>query len=323
VRRFRLPGTGVEVSELGLGTADFGAPVSEADAFALMDRYAEAGGNLLDTAAIYAAWTPAGKGSSERLIGRWLRARGGARGMLLATKGAHPELATMSVPRLSRAEVAADLEASLRHLGVEQVDLYFLHRDAPGVPVADILGFMEGFVKEGKIRAYGFSNWSQARAEEARVEAARAGIAGFSAGQTLWSLATCDLSRTDGTLAQMDASYAAWHLRTRTPVLPYSSQANGFFQKVLGRREDTFKPWTAALYADPVNRARAAVVEGITRRTGLSVTQVVLGYLLSQPFPVVPLIGPKSLAQLEDCLTALGVRLEPEDLLRLEQPPRS
>ena len=313
-----LPKTKLRVSEFCLGAADFASSVSEEESGRMLDRFVEAGGNFLDTAAIYAAWDQnAGKGSSERRLARWFRRRGRHDDIVIATKGGHPELKTMQTPRLDRASVASDLEDSLRNLGVETIDLYYVHRDDWGRPVEEILGYLEEFVRTGKIRHYAFSNWKLFRAEAARQAALRDGCQGFVASQQLWSLAEGDMSKHDPTAANIDAPFAAWHREHNVPALPFTAQANGYFSKLAEGREADFKPWTRALYDHPTNRRRFAALQELRQATGLSITQVVLGYLRSQPFTVVPVIGPKSIAQLNDCLTAAGVRLVPGQLAAL------
>ncbi|RYG73769.1 aldo/keto reductase, partial [bacterium] len=227
MQHLTLPKTNLNVSNLCLGTADFGAGIDEKTSFALLDQFVAAGGNFLDTAAIYADWTPAGKGSSEKLLGKWLKERDGE--VVIATKGAHPEIATMDVSRMAQPQVQADLEHSLENLGVEAIDLYYLHRDDTNIPVAQILEMLEGFVTAGKIRHYGCSNWSVTRLQEAIDIAAAKGITGFVASQPMWSLAEIDLKQGDSTLVAIDEAYRAWHAKTGFPAIPYSSQANGYF----------------------------------------------------------------------------------------------
>ena len=160
----------------------------------LMDHYIEAGGNVIDTAESYARWLPGGEYQSEKVIGEWLRERRTRDQIVLSTKGAHPKLESMDVPRLSKAEIQADLDSSLQRLGVEHIDLYWLHRDSPGYPVEEILESLDTFRKAGKIKYAGFSNWTQSRAEEARLAAERLGVQGFVASQNMWSLAKPDIA---------------------------------------------------------------------------------------------------------------------------------
>lgn len=312
-----LPRTDLLVSNLCFGTAEFGAGIDQADSFTLLDQFVEAGGTFLDTAAIYADWTPAGKGSSERTIGQWLQDR--HPDVVIATKGGHPEIATMDVHRFTKAEIKSDVNDSLQNLGVEQIDLYYLHRDATEVPVAEVLGFLEELVAAGKIRYYGFSNWSLSRAREAVEMAKTMGVKGFVANQPLWSLAEADLSGGDQTLVTMTGNYQQWHAQTGFPAIPYSSQALGYFNKLEAGKE--LKGLTEAYYdsltSRSVNRVRLMRIESLAMEADLNVTQVVLGYLMSQPFPVVPIIGCKNEEQLSDSLSAADVKLSPEQIASL------
>ena len=320
----RIPRTDLHASTLALGTDFFGTTVDRATSWRLMDRYLEAGGNVLDTAELYARWLPGGEHQSERTIGEWLRERKGVRDqVILSTKGAHPQLESMDVPRMSKAEIQADLDSSLRHLGVDRVDLYWLHRDAPGYPVEEILGTLEGFRRAGKIRHAGFSNWTQPRAEEAFQVARRMGVEGFVASQNLWSLAEVNRAAADPTWAYVDAPFARWHAERGFAAFPYLSHANGYFRRLERNTLDQVpaEARVRVLYDHPENRDRFGRVGHLRQKHGYSVSQVVLGYLTSQPFPVFPLVGPKNLPDLEDSLRAVEARLSPGELTYLERGP--
>lgn len=312
-----LPRTDLRVSQLCFGTAELGASVSPDESLALLDQFWEAGGNFLDTAAVYADWTPAGKGSSEKLLAQWLPAHSGA---VVATKGGHPELAAMGVSRLSKREVERDLDASLKNLGVEAVDLYYLHRDDPALPAAEIVAYLEEFVAAGKIRYYGFSNWKLSRAEEAFEAAQTMGARGFVANQPLWNLAQPDLTGGDQTLVPLGAEARKWHAQHDFPVIPYSSQAGGYFDKIAAGR--ALSPALSATYDSelvrPINRVRLMRLEAVASESGLSLTQLVLGYLTGQPFPTVPIIGCRNAAQLRDSLSAADVQLSAAQIEELE-----
>jgi len=301
-----LPRTDLRVSSLCLGTADYGAGLSEADSFAMLDEYFESGGNFLDTAAIYADWTPAGKGSSERLIGRYLASRN--RDVVVATKGAHPDLDSMSISRMWREQVESDLNDSLKNFGRETIDLYYLHRDDTNRPVEEILDMLESFVQDGKIRYYAFSNWKQERAQEALTLAQSKGIRGFVASQPLWSAAKPDMANIDSTLAAMDDEFVQWHEANNFPAIPYTSQANGYFQKLIADPSRELSGSLKKTYeSDAVkafNRERLENIRALMNEKGLSATAVVLGFLWSHKFPVAPIVGPKNMEQLHDCLAA-------------------
>jgi aryl-alcohol dehydrogenase-like predicted oxidoreductase len=119
MNKINIPKTDLYASTLALGTDYFGSTVSRDVCMELMDHYLEAGGNVIDTAESYACWVPGGEHQSENVIGEWLRERGTRDKVVLSTKGAHPKLESMEVPRLSKAEIQADLDSSLQRLGVE------------------------------------------------------------------------------------------------------------------------------------------------------------------------------------------------------------
>ncbi len=321
MEHLQLPRTDLRVSALCLGTAEYGAGIDEATSFALLDAFAEAGGNFFDTAAVYAAWTGAGKGSSERLIGRWLASRR-PQNVVIATKGAHPELHSMGVGRLTRSDIASDIEASLKNLKAEALDVWYLHRDDPFVPAGEVLTLLEEFRRAGKLRFYACSNWRASRIKEAQAAAGEMGVAGFLANQPLWSLAVPDMTGGDATLAPMDAEMMALHEATNLAAIPYASQANGYFQKIA---EGKTLPASVETTYDtdlvrPTNRARLGRLETLSAATGHSLTGLVLGFLRGHPFPVVPIIGPRTLAQGRDSLTAGDVRLTAEQVTALAAP---
>ena len=315
----QIPRTTLHASTLALGTDYFGSTVDRETSMRLMDRYLEAGGNVIDTAELYARWVPGGEHQSERVIGEWLRDRGVRDQVILSTKGAHPKLESMDVPRMSRAEIQADLDSSLRHLGVDRIDLYWLHRDAPGYPVEEILQTLEGFRQAGKIRHSGFSNWTQARADEAFRAARRMGAEGFVASQNLWSLAEVNRAAADPTWAYVEEPFARWHAEHQFAAFPYLSQANGYFRRLERGTLDQVAPDARVrmLYDRQENRDRFQRLCHVQEKHGYSVGQVVLGYLTSQPFPVFPLVGPKNLPDLEDSLRCVEAKLPESDLAYL------
>ncbi len=323
MNRLRLPHSALEVFPISMGSTALGSTIDRTGSFRLLDAYAAAGGNFIDTAAVYANWLPIERSISEKTIGAWMSERRNRARLVISTKGAHPELATMHISRLSPAEITADLEASLAHLQVETIDFYWLHRDDPARPVAEILETLAAQVKAGKIRCFGCSNWHTPRIREAQTYAQAHGLPGFSGNQMMWALAAVDPDRlADKTMAIMDEEMREYHRENGMLAMPYTSQAGGYFSKLAegrvsnpagGRVTNTANP-----YNIPRNHARLERIRQLAVQTGLSITQIVLGYLRSQPFTTVPIIGPKTLAQLEDSLTAAEVQLTPEQLVFLE-----
>ncbi len=314
MQRRILAHTDLEPSVLCFGGGSLCLPDGRDTAFALLDTYRELGGNFIDTANIYGRWLPNPDNISEQYIGAWLRSRACRHEMIIATKGAHPHLDSMTIGRMSPAELRSDLESSLTALGIDYIDLYWLHRDDPGVPVADILGVLDGFVRSGHIRHYACSNWSLPRIREAAEAARSDGLAGFVANQPRWSLAIVTPgSPDDPTLVSMDQ--AAWleHYERQWPAVPYSSQANGYFQKLESLGKDRLDPALRARFDNPTNDVRHTRLLQLRDELGLTLDELVLGYLLAQPFPVYPIIGASSPKQLRASMAA-GSRCWPADL---------
>jgi aryl-alcohol dehydrogenase-like predicted oxidoreductase len=306
-------------SPICLGTADLGSTVGRTDSFALLDAYLDLGGNFIDTAKIYADWRPGERSTSEKLLGEWMRLRRNRHRIILATKGAHPDFASFHIPRLSRLEIESDLDASLNHLQTDSLEFYWLHRDDPNRPVEEILITLNKAVHSGKIRHFGCSNWRVERIRLANQYAAAHGLQDFTANQPMWNMAVVDAQAIgDPTVVVMDEEMWNYHRDTQLPAIPYSATANGLFQKL---EKGAFTSLPASLqnvYRQPENLTRFERARQVAASRGLTITQVVLGYLLSQPFPTNPIVGPKTIDQLRDCLTAMQVHLDESEISHIE-----
>lgn len=321
VNKLQIRGTELRISQIGLGSALFGSKISRGDAFRLMDLYADRGGNMADTAEVYANWLPDTEPSaSEKTIGEWMKARGNRNRLVVTTKGAHPRTETMSVGRMSEAEVREDVEGSLRRLQVTEIDLYWLHRDDTAREAGEIVEMMNGFVREGKIRCFGCSNWTVERMREAQAYAEARGLRGFCANQMMWSLAAADKSRlADPSLVPMDEAMYELHRETGLAAIPYSSQAQGVFTKWEEGTHAEDDERIAAQYRSADNVARWKRASRLAAELSLPLNRIVLGYLLSQPFPTIPIVGPNTPGQLLDSLEAAETKLTPEQLAWLDK----
>ncbi len=305
-----LPGTQLIVSELCLGTGSMGSTLPQDEAFRLLDLFVELGGNFLDTALVYANWLPIERSISEKTLGIWMRARKNRGKIVVATKGAHPELSTMDIPRMSPEEITGDVEASLSHLQVETIDLYYLHRDDPRRPVEEIMETLQTQVVAGKIRYAACSNWRADRLSAAQAYARDRGYDGFVADSMLWNAAVVNPEPVaEQTMVTMNAYLHRFHTETGMAAVPYSSQAGGLFQKMASGALDRARAAESRIYPLDLNERRFARIQNLAAEMDLSITQVVLGYLLSQPFVTVPVIGSRTPAQLRDSVSAAGVRL--------------
>lgn len=293
-----LGNTDLSVSQICLGCSRYGYQVRQEDAFRLLDAYCDMGGNFLDTANVYCRWVEGLTNCSEQVIGAWLRSRR-PRNIVVATKGGHYGFAAPHVSRITARDIVSDLEDSLRTLGMDCIDFYWLHRDDPSVPIEDILRIMEDLVKAGKIRWYGASNYSLPRMIRAEEMKKANRIQGFSAVSNQWSLAV-ESSRyrmgKDPTLVRTGREFAAWHERTQVPLIPFTSGAQGYFSHASADSE-----WDCE-----ANRAIFAVLERIAAVTGESPYVIGQAWLMTRPFQTIPIMrvsGLKHMADLERICT--------------------
>ena len=314
MKYLKLFPSGFPLSALCLGTGPFGTDVSVKDAYAQMDLFFEHGGNCFDSARVYADWYPGGHGASEKTLGAWIRERRCRDRVIVSTKGAHPDLKTMQIPRMESTQLRSDLEESLEALGIDCIDIYFLHRDDASKPVEEILDTLEGFRKEGKIRYYGCSNWKLARMEEAEKVAARKGFTGFSCDQIRFGLA--DLNENgigDKTLVPMDKDLFSWHEKIRKPVMAYTSSCNGYFSKKLKGRP--VSPDHEAVYANDQNSKITEKLAIWEKTYNVPAAGLVSSYVSSQIFPAVAISSFSSLEQLDELLSSADF-IFPEENLR-------
>lgn len=299
MNRMILGSTGLEVSRVALGTADFGLEkIPEKQAFEQMDKYTSLGGNVIDTAEVYNNWVEGEKSRSEKIIGRWLEKTGIRSRVVLSTKGGHPLFESMTTPRLSNQEIKDDLSRSLDNLKTDRIDLYFLHRDDVRRPVEELIDLLEEQKQSGLIRNYGFSNWTLERAEQARSYAQKKGIKGFSVNQILWSPARIRPETIgDKTLVPMSEVFHQYHAKTGMAAMAYTSQGKGYFSKRYQDRElsETLREQYSSRHNDEVYSAVAAYCD----REHCDPSEVIVRWFMAQPFPALPIISASSLPQLE------------------------
>lgn len=270
----------------------------------LLDAYVKAGGNCLDTAYIY------GGGKSEKAIGEWMRARHNRRQIVLIDKGAHPR--ADGIPRVNPHAIEEDLNESLERLGTDYIDLYLLHRDDPDYPVGPIIECLHAQREAGRIRAYGGSNWTHRRIRKANEYAATHGLWGFVASSPYFGLAVQKEPPWPGCIA-LDKEGWEWHRERQFPLLPWSSQAGGFFT---GRYSPEIhdNPTVERVYYSEANWERLRRARELGKAKDVTANQIALAYVLHQPFPVFPLIGPRRLEELSESLGALEVSLTLQEM---------
>lgn len=300
----KLPYLDQQVSALCLGTAEMGTVMPKEASYQMLDAFIEYGGNFLDTAHEYGDLVCEEKSMSEKTLGNWMKSRKNRNQIIVATKGGMPSIETRHIPRLSKQEILSDLEGSLQALQVEEIDLYYLHRDDENRDVEEIIDVLEEQVKAGKIRSYGLANWRRERFERAVNYTRTRSMQEPSASQILWSLAKPNLNAIgDPTIAAMDKETWDFHFKTGIPVIPYTSQARGYFVK-MKKHGEGLQDWVKKTYDSLENRSRFQRVEQTSRHLGYSVEALVLAYLTMQPFDTIPVFSSRNLEQLAASMEA-------------------
>ena len=295
---------------LALGTAPFGTGIPRDTAFAVLDAFTDLGGNLIDTAAVY------GMGVSEQTLGEWMRLRGSRDRVVISTKGGHPSLPDWS-RRITETDIRDDMEDSLRYLGTDHVDIYFLHRDDESKPVEAIMPFLDTLVREGKTRLIGASNWTVARIDEANTFARENGMAEFSVSQIFHNAAVINKEGVyDQTLVAMDPTEHESYEVNGLPVMAYTSQAQGLFSRIRDRGYGGLSEGMVKTYLNPATKARAERILTVAAETGISPTAVSLAYLLrDRRVKTFPILGISRVERLEEAMGVFSLR--DEDIERL------
>ncbi len=300
--------TGLKVSRLCLGTMNFGPPTTEADSFTIMDRALELGFNFFDTANVY-GWVK-GKGVTEQIIGRWLAQGGGRREkIVLATKvygvmGDWPNERGLSAYHIRRA-----CEGSLRRLHTDHIDLYQMHHVDRDAPWEEVWQAMEQLVREGKVLYVGSSNFAGWHIAQANELARQRHFMGLVSEQSLYNLAD--------RMIELEVIPACEEYGLG--LIPWSPLARGLLAGVLhkateGRRADDEVRERAEKLRPQLER-----YEALCRELGEKPADLALAWLLHQPAVTAPIIGPRTMEQLEGSMRALELKLDGETLKKLDE----
>jgi aryl-alcohol dehydrogenase (NADP+) len=305
-----IAGTTLDVFPLCLGGNVFGWTADDDGSFAVLDAYAIAGGNFIDTADAYSAWVPGHSGGeSETIIGRWLRARGNRDAMTIATKvGMAPGL-----QGLSDKVIRTAVERSLERLQTDYIDLYYAHYDDQSTPLEDTLGTFDALIQEGKLRYVAASNYTAARLAEALAVSDRAGLARYVAVQTEYNLV--ERAGYEGELRDLCA-------REGLSCLPYFGLAKGFLTgkyRPGGDRVDSARAEGARAYLDERGLRVLTTLDEVAAAHRTAVAAVALAWLLAQPTVAAPIASARTPDQLEDLLPAVTLRLSDEELAALNE----
>ncbi|MFF4832225.1 aldo/keto reductase [Streptomyces sp. NPDC001315] len=300
----------LEVFPLSLGGNVFGWTADEAQSFAVLDAYAAAGGNFVDTADSYSAWIDGNKGGeSETIIGKWVKARGNRADVVIATKvSQHPEF-----PGLTAANIKAAADASLRRLGTDHIDLYYTHFDKPEVPVEEIIGALDELVKAGKVRHIGASNISPERLRESLEFSDREGLARYVALQPHYNLVSRDTY--EGELQHVAA-------RSGLAAVPYFALASGFLTGKYrpGTTVDSARAEGAAKHLDTERGQKVlGALDELARTHDVPVATVALAWLAAQPTVVAPIASARTVEQLPALVGVAELELTETEVARLTE----
>lgn len=310
----RLGRTGIQVSCLGLGTLTFGREADEEASAALFHRCREAGINLFDTANVYAG------GRSEEILGRLIA--DGRDEVVLSSKVGFPTSADVNARGLSRRHIVLAVEASLKRLRTDRLDLYFVHTFDPHTPIEETLRALDDLVQQGKVLYLGVSNWAAWQIATALGISAREGLARFECIQPMYNLVKRQAEVEILPLAQAE----------QVGVITFSPLGAGL---LAGKYGPTRRPERGRLiedslyvkrYSDPAYYGVAARFTAHAHERGVHPASLAMAWVMWHPAITAPLIGARSLEQLEPSLAALKVPMTPEwraeiSALSSEPPP--
>ncbi len=326
----QLGRSGLVVYRVGLGTMQFGWSIDEAASYEVLDAYVEAGGNFIDTADCYSAWSaamggPANPGGvSEEIIGRWMAARGNRGDLVVATKVRAAMGEAFADHRgtfrqregLSRRWIMQACEDSLRRVGVDHIDLYQAHFIDPLVPIEETLSAFTDLVRQGKVRYLGCSNFSAWRLMQALWASEAKQLEAFVSIQPEYSLLAPVRGNFETELAQVCQAYGIG-------VIPYSPLAGGMltgkYRRGAALPESVRAEENAANRFSDRNWEIIETLVAVAERVGLTPAQAAIGWLRAKPWVSAPIVGANRPEQLRDVLAGLDTPLPPEEVAVLDE----
>jgi aryl-alcohol dehydrogenase-like predicted oxidoreductase len=299
----------IAITPLVLGGNVFGWTADEATSFSILDAFVAQGGNAIDTAGGYSYWVPGNQGGeSETVIGKWLKRRGRRDDVVIGTKVGWWD----RHKGLGRESIIEGCEDSLRRLGLETIDLYWLHRDDETTPAEEYVGALDTLVKAGKVRAVGASNFKVPRFSAALAESERSGKVAFVAQQPEYNL----LNR------GIEADLMPLCAREGVAILPYYGLASGFLTGKYRTAADAAKsPRGAGAVKHLAGKGAAvlAALDAVAARHGATCAQVALAWIMTKPAIGGPIASATSVAQLDEIMGALRLSLDAADVAELDR----
>lgn len=300
--------TGLKVSRLCLGTMNFGPETSEPDSYAIMDKALDMGINFFDTANVY-GWKK-GEGVTEQIIGRWFAQGGGRRDkVVIATKvnglmGDWPNMSKLSALHIKRA-----CEDSLKRLQTDHIDLYQMHHIDRNTPWEEIWQAMEQLVREGKVIYVGSSNFAGWHIAHANSLAAQRHFMGLVSEQSLYHLGQRTI--------ELEVIPACQEFGLG--LIPWSPLGGGMLGGALAKAKEGRRASEGAQKAIEKHRPQLEQYESFCQEIGEHPAQVALAWLVHQPAVTAPIIGPRTMQQLEESQRALEIKFSDEQLAKLDE----
>jgi aryl-alcohol dehydrogenase-like predicted oxidoreductase len=299
----------ISITPLMLGGNVFGWTADERASFAVLDAFVAEGGNSIDTADAYSSWVPGHEGGeSETVIGKWLKKSGKRSQVVIGTKvGLWGKR-----PGLKRQNIIDACHDSLGRLGVETIDLYWLHKDDDETPVEEFMGALDELVQAGKVRAVGASNFKIPRFAAALDQSARAGKVAFVAQQPEYNLLNRDI----------EAELMPFCVREHVAILPYFGLASGFLTgKYRGSADLGKSPRGARMdkHLQGKGLVVLAALDAVAARHGATCAQVALAWIMAKPAIAAPIASATSVAQVNELMGALRLTLTSADIEQLDR----
>jgi aryl-alcohol dehydrogenase-like predicted oxidoreductase len=304
----KLGTSDLNVYPLCLGGNTFGWTANEQESFEVLDAYAAAGGNFIDSADAYSHWIPGNSGGeSETILGNWMKARGNRDSIVIATKlGMLPGFTALTADNIATA-----VDNSLRRLQTDYIDLYYAHKDDPDTDQLETMTAFDALVKAGKVRNIAASNYSADRLQSALDVADANGLTKFVALQNLYNLV--ERSAYEGALRDVVA-------RNNLVSLPYYSLAKGFLTgkyRVKGETESG-RAAGAEVYLDTNGPKVLAAMDTVAAAHGVSLTTIALAWVAAQPTIATPIASARVVSQLPDLLAMSNVTLTAAEIALLD-----
>ncbi|MBQ4109592.1 MAG: aldo/keto reductase [Clostridia bacterium] len=313
MKKIDLKNTDLKVSSIALGTDSYGSIVDEKLSYEMLDFYVDKGGNLPDTAECYAHWAPNGTHASEKLLGKWMKERKNRSEIVISTKGGFYKVGER--PRLEEKDIFDDLEGSLKRLNTDYIDIYWLHRDAPKMPVEDIMNTLTKAIKQGKVRYIGVSNWSCKRLDEANRYLKSIGEKELIASQIQYSPAKPNVEKNEPDLILMNDEEYEYFKNHNLTVFAFAAQAKGFFSKYEKGGKEALSPKAFDRYYNERTIEIFEKLKAASEKYNCTIGNAVIASLVNnRDFDTIPIIGCKNIAQLDDSLKGADINLTDEDM---------